>query len=123
VGVLVTHVLFNLIEGDVVVGSLWLTSTTTYVYVGVIVHGPNVESRVLSPPYEIRLRDRGGCSSILPTMANIVEISVPKSNSKIPVQTGLFINNEFVPSVDKLDPIRSAALEIISPFTPLTYAL
>ena len=41
-------------------------------------------------------------------MANVVELSVPKSNSKIPVNTGLFINNEFVPSVDKLDPIKYA---------------
>jgi aldehyde dehydrogenase (NAD+) len=40
-------------------------------------------------------------------MANVVELPIPKSNSKIPVQTGLFINNEFVPSVDNLDPIRS----------------
>jgi len=50
-----------------------------------------------------------GCSSIFctrTTMANVVELPIPKSNSKIPVQTGLFINNEFVPSVDNLDPIR-----------------
>jgi len=40
-------------------------------------------------------------------MANVVELPIPKSNSKIPVQTGLFINNEFVPSVDNLEPIRS----------------
>ena len=39
-------------------------------------------------------------------MANVVELSIPKSSSKIPVNTGLFINNEFVPSVDKLDPIK-----------------
>ncbi|KAI9428677.1 hypothetical protein H4582DRAFT_504539 [Lactarius indigo] len=39
-------------------------------------------------------------------MANVVELSIPKSNSKIPVNTGLFINNEFVPSVDNLDPIK-----------------
>ena len=39
-------------------------------------------------------------------MANVVQLSIPKSNSKIPVNTGLFINNEFVPSVDNLDPIK-----------------
>jgi aldehyde dehydrogenase (NAD+) len=39
-------------------------------------------------------------------MANIVELAIPKSNSKISVHTGLFINNEFVPSVDSLDPIK-----------------
>jgi len=40
-------------------------------------------------------------------MANVIELSIPESNSKIQVPTGLFINNEFVPSVDNLDPIRS----------------
>jgi aldehyde dehydrogenase (NAD+) len=39
-------------------------------------------------------------------MVNVVELSVPKSNSKISVNTGLFINNEFVPSVDNLDRIK-----------------
>ncbi|KAH8999311.1 NAD-aldehyde dehydrogenase [Lactarius akahatsu] len=39
-------------------------------------------------------------------MAKVIELSIPKSNSKIPVNTGLFINNEFVPSVDNLDPIK-----------------
>lgn len=39
-------------------------------------------------------------------MANAVELSIPKSNFRIPVQTGLFINNEFVPSVDNIEPIR-----------------
>ncbi|KAI0254358.1 NAD-aldehyde dehydrogenase [Lactifluus subvellereus] len=39
-------------------------------------------------------------------MANVVELTIPKSNSKISVHTGLFINNEFVPSVDSLDPIK-----------------
>jgi hypothetical protein len=39
-------------------------------------------------------------------MASVVELSVPKSNSKISVNTGLFINNEFVPSVDNLDRIK-----------------
>jgi len=38
-------------------------------------------------------------------MAHVVELSIPNSNSKIPVHTGLFINNEFVPSVDSIDPI------------------
>jgi hypothetical protein len=41
-------------------------------------------------------------------MADIVELSVPKSNSKILVNTGLFINNEFVPSVENLDRIKYA---------------
>jgi len=48
-------------------------------------------------------------ASILPAtriMANIIELSVPNSNSRIRVPTGLFINNEFVPSVDGVDPIR-----------------
>ncbi|KAF8268259.1 NAD-aldehyde dehydrogenase [Lactarius quietus] len=39
-------------------------------------------------------------------MAKVVELSIPKSNSKIPVNTGLFINNNFVPSVDNLEPIK-----------------
>ncbi|KAI9507718.1 NAD-aldehyde dehydrogenase [Russula earlei] len=38
-------------------------------------------------------------------MADVVELSVPKSNSTIRVHTGLFIDNEFVPSVDNLDRI------------------
>ena len=41
-------------------------------------------------------------------MADVVELSIPKSNSKIPVYTGLFINNEFVPSVGDLDRIKYA---------------
>ncbi|TFY83823.1 hypothetical protein EWM64_g184 [Hericium alpestre] len=38
-------------------------------------------------------------------MASVVQLSVPKSNTTISVPTGLFINNEFVPSLDGLDPI------------------
>lgn len=33
-------------------------------------------------------------------MAAIAEISVPRSDRTISVSTGLFINNEFVPSTD-----------------------
>ena len=45
-------------------------------------------------------------------MVNVVELSVPNSNSKVQVQSGLFINNEFVPSVDNVDPIRSYSFMI-----------
>ena len=52
------------------------------------------------------------CALILPypqptriIMVNVAELSVPGSNSKIRVCTGLFINNEFVPSVENLDRI------------------
>ena len=45
-------------------------------------------------------------------MANVAELSIPNSNSNIQVQTGLFINNEFVPSVDNIDPIRSYSFTI-----------
>ena len=36
----------------------------------------------------------------------IVQVSVPKSDKKINVPTGLFINNEFVPSVDSQEKIK-----------------
>ncbi|KAI0049622.1 NAD-aldehyde dehydrogenase [Auriscalpium vulgare] len=39
-------------------------------------------------------------------MANVVQIAVPKSNSSIAVPTGLFIDNEFVPSVDSKETIK-----------------
>jgi hypothetical protein len=54
-------------------------------------------------------------------MANVVELPIPKSNSKIPVQTGLFINNEFVPSVDNLDPIRSTPDLLYSTHSDFTH--
>jgi aldehyde dehydrogenase (NAD+) len=38
-------------------------------------------------------------------MASYVELTVPRSNKKVKVPTGLFINNEFVPSVGGADPI------------------
>lgn len=36
-------------------------------------------------------------------MSRTVSISVPGGNKSISLQTGLFINNEFVPSVDGLE--------------------
>ncbi len=41
-----------------------------------------------------------GSERIKETMATVVSIPVPGTNRKIAVSTGLFINNEFVPSVD-----------------------
>lgn len=38
--------------------------------------------------------------------AGIAEITVPATGKKIKVQTGLFINNEFVPSVDSQEKIE-----------------
>ncbi|KAA1466204.1 NAD-aldehyde dehydrogenase [Dentipellis sp. KUC8613] len=39
-------------------------------------------------------------------MASVAHIAVPRSNTTIAVSTGLFINNEFVPSLDGLEPIK-----------------
>lgn len=41
-----------------------------------------------------------------PTMAQPVQLSIPNSDKKISVPTGLFINNEFVPSVDSPERIK-----------------
>ncbi|KAI0035661.1 NAD-aldehyde dehydrogenase [Vararia minispora EC-137] len=38
-------------------------------------------------------------------MASFVELAIPRLNTKVKVSTGLFINNEFVPSVGGADPI------------------
>lgn len=39
-------------------------------------------------------------------MANHIEITVAASGTKLKIPTGLFINNEFVPSVDSKDTIQ-----------------
>lgn len=39
-------------------------------------------------------------------MSKVVQLSVPASEKKISVNTGLFINNEFVPSVDSQETIE-----------------
>ncbi|KAI0775410.1 aldehyde dehydrogenase domain-containing protein [Irpex lacteus] len=49
--------------------------------------------------------------------AGIAEITVPATGKKIKVQTGLFINNEFVPSVDsqeKIDCVNPATEEFLA---------
>ena len=43
-----------------------------------------------------------------PTMATIAQINVPATGKKIAVSTGLFINNQFVPSVDSKETIEYA---------------
>ncbi|EIM88564.1 NAD-aldehyde dehydrogenase [Stereum hirsutum FP-91666 SS1] len=45
-------------------------------------------------------------------MAAVAEIPVPKSNTTIKVSTGLFINNEFVPSEDP-----NSKIEVVNPHT------
>jgi aldehyde dehydrogenase (NAD+) len=45
-------------------------------------------------------------------MAQSVKITIPSSGKKISVPTGLFINNEFVPSVDSQELIESVDLAI-----------
>jgi hypothetical protein len=47
--------------------------------------------------------------SLSPTlvMAQSVQLTIPSSGKKISVPTGLFINNEFVPSVDSQELIES----------------
>lgn len=39
-------------------------------------------------------------------MSKIASITVPQSNKTLTVNTGLFINNEFVPSVDSQETIE-----------------
>ncbi|VDB85362.1 unnamed protein product [Peniophora sp. CBMAI 1063] len=39
-------------------------------------------------------------------MSTVVELAVPQSDKKIKVNTGLFINNAFVPSQDEAEPIK-----------------
>ncbi|KZV75147.1 NAD-aldehyde dehydrogenase [Peniophora sp. CONT] len=39
-------------------------------------------------------------------MSSVVELALPQSDKKIKVNIGLFINNEFVPSLDKAEPIK-----------------
>jgi aldehyde dehydrogenase (NAD+) len=39
-------------------------------------------------------------------MAQPVQVTIPSSGKKISVPTGLFINNEFVPSVDSQELIE-----------------
>ena len=46
--------------------------------------------------------------SLLRTMAHVAaDIKIPALNKTISVPTGLFINNEFVPSVDSKETIQS----------------
>ena len=50
--------------------------------------------------------------------AGVVELTVPATGKKITVQTGLFINNKFVPSVDSQEKIecvqRTCPVDLIS---------
>ena len=39
-------------------------------------------------------------------VASYAELTVPKTGKKIKVPTGLFINNQFVPSVDSKETIE-----------------
>lgn len=41
-------------------------------------------------------------------MAQIAKISIPATGRTIELPTGLFINNEFVPSVDSQETLRCA---------------
>jgi aldehyde dehydrogenase (NAD+) len=49
-------------------------------------------------------------------MAQPVKIIIPSSGKEIAVPTGLFINNEFVPSVDSQEVLESVNLAIIFRF-------
>lgn len=55
-------------------------------------------------------------------MAQTVTLSVPASGRKITVHTGLFINNEFVPSVDSKETIEYVYVHIrrVFPLPPGT---
>ena len=46
------------------------------------------------------------CAHRLHTMAQPVTLTIPATGRKIAVPTGLFINNEFVPSVDSGETIQ-----------------
>ncbi|KAL0949730.1 hypothetical protein HGRIS_009770 [Hohenbuehelia grisea] len=83
---------------------------------------PRITLRLGAPRFDFLAL--GARSSLAPTaiprrfttMIQPVEVSVPTLNKKISVPTGLFINNEFVPSVDskeRLQAVNPATEEII----------
>lgn len=45
-------------------------------------------------------------SQITTVMAQIIKIKIPATGRTIELPTGLFINNEFVPSVDSQETLR-----------------
>jgi aldehyde dehydrogenase (NAD+) len=49
-------------------------------------------------------------------MAQPIKITIPSSGKEILVPTGLFINNEFVPSIDSQEMIELVNLVIIFRF-------
>lgn len=55
--------------------------------------------RLLRAPFTIIVRNHY-------TMAHPVSIDIPSLNKRISVPTGLFINNEFVPSADSKELIQ-----------------
>ncbi|KZP05880.1 NAD-aldehyde dehydrogenase [Athelia psychrophila] len=58
-------------------------------------------------------------------MSKVVQLSVPASEKKISVNTGLFINNEFVPSVDSqetIDVINPSTEEVLCSITAASAA-
>ena len=52
-------------------------------------------------------------------MSAIVELAVPQVDKKIKVNTGLFINNAFVPSLDQAEPIKCNHISLARNHLPL----
>ena len=64
---------------------------------------PSLSSRYIFSSYRRRLFSSTPLNFI---MAAVAEITVPVTGKKIRVPTGLFINNQFVPSVDSKETIE-----------------
>jgi hypothetical protein len=68
---------------------------------------------IYPPPWPATPRRRFASYHLLPLRdmtVGVAEITIPASGKKISVQTGLFINNKFVPSVDSQEKLECVIL-------------